>query len=246
MCVEYICILSAQNFLICSNGDLQAEVELVLPDPCLPSGLHQLHFNSFIVSSVCHQPNSSAAKCDGRREQGDETCSGRMSTCTRLLLQQCNITRHVITPCVCLQVEAELGLSEKFYHIAVSSFSIGEFVGALIGGFLVIIPFWYIAMGALLCYTVGFLMYAMAMSGWMIIAAKVLSGTFVGLQVVTTYTYFGVSYQHYLEVLGPKKRMKEEAKTTRVKNSLFALASLSGYGGALFGQGLIMVDASGM
>ena len=139
----------------------------------------------------------------------------------------------------CPQIEAELGLSEKFYHIAVSSFSIGEFLGALMGGFFASrIPFWYSTMGALLCYTVGFVMYAIAMSGWMIIAAKVLSGTFVGLQVVTIYTYFGVSYQHYLEVIGPKERKLEAAKTTRVKDQLFPLATLSGYGGALFGQGL--------
>ena len=139
-----------------------------------------------------------------------------------------------------IQIEAGLGLSEKFYHIAVSSFSIGEFLGALMGGFFAgRIPFWYSTMGALLCYTVGFVMYATAMSGWMIIGAKVLSGTFVGLQVVATYTYFGVSYQHYLEVIGPKERKKEAAKTTRVKDQLFAFYAVAANVGTLFGPGLI-------
>ena len=138
----------------------------------------------------------------------------------------------------CLQIEAGLGLSEKFYHIAVSSFSIGEFLGALMGGFLASrIPFWYSAMGALLCHIVGFVIYATAVSGWMLISARILSGTFVGLQSVISFTYFGVSYQHYLEVIGPKERKLEAAKTTRVKDQLFPLATLSGYGGALFGQG---------
>ena len=143
--------------------------------------------------------------------------------------------------CFCPQIEAGLGLSEKFYHVAVSSFSIGEFVGALIGGFLASrIPFWYSAMGALLCHIVGFVIYATAVSGWMIIGARILSGTFVGLQSVVSFTYFGVSYQHYLEIIGPKERKKEEAKTTRVKDQLFAFEAVAANVGSLFGPGLIM------
>ena len=142
--------------------------------------------------------------------------------------------------CFCPQIEAGLGLSEKFYHVAVSSFSIGEFVGALIGGFLASrIPFWYCAMGALLCHIVGFVIYATAVSGWMIIGARILSGTFVGLQSVVSFTYFGVSYQHYLEITGPKERKKEEAKTTRVKDHLFAFYAVAANVGTLFGPGWI-------
>ena len=149
--------------------------------------------------------------------------------------------------CFCLQIEAGLGLSEKFYHIAVSSFSIGEFVGALIGGFLASrIPFWYSAMGALLCHIVGFVIYATAVSGWMIIGARILSGTFVGLQSVVSFTYFGVSYQHYLEVIGPKERKREEAKTTRVKDHLFAFYAVAANVGTLFGPGLITWHAHDM
>ena len=141
----------------------------------------------------------------------------------------------------CLQIETELGLSETFYHIAVSSFFIGEFLGALIAGILSSrIPFWYMAMGALLFHTVGFVIYATAMSGWMVIVARLLTGVFAGLQVVTILTYFGVSYQRYLDVIGTKERKKEEAKTTRVKDQLFAFYMVAGYTGILFGPGLII------
>ena len=142
-----------------------------------------------------------------------------------------------------LQIEAGLAMSEKFYHLAVSSFSMGEILGALImivGTFSSRIPFWYIAMGALLCHTVGFVLFAIAASGWMIIAARVLIGMFAGLQVVAEFTYFGVSYQHYLDNLEPKERKKEEAKTTRVKDQLFAFEAVAANVGALFGPGLIM------
>ena len=139
-----------------------------------------------------------------------------------------------------LQIEAGLGMSEKFYHIAVSSFSMGEVLGAVILGTLSSrIPFWYSAMGALLCHTVGFTLFAVAMSGWMIVVARVLTGMFAGLQVVTVFTYFGVSYQHYLDNLEPMERKKEEVKTTRVKDQLFAFDAVAANVGALFGPGLI-------
>lgn len=140
-----------------------------------------------------------------------------------------------------LQIEAGLGMSEKFYHIAVSSFSMGEILGAVILGTLSSrIPFWYSAIGALLCHTVGFTLFAVAVSGWMIVVARVLTGMFTALQVVTVFTYFGVSYQHYLDNLEPKERKKEEAKTTRVKDRLFAMYAVATNVGALFGPGLII------
>ena len=151
------------------------------------------------------------------------------------------INRHVVAIHFCLQIEPELGLSERFYHIAVSSFFIGEFLGALIAGILSSrIPFWYSAMGALLFHTVGFVIYATAVNGWMVIVARILTGFFAGLQVVTILTYFGVSYQHYLDVIGTEERKKEEASTTRVKDQLFAIYKIAGNAGILFGPGLII------
>ena len=114
-----------------------------------------------------------------------------------------NINHDAVALHFCLQIETELGLPERFYHIAVSSFFVGEFLGAFIAGILSSrIPFWYWTIGALLFHTVGFVMYATAMSGWMVIVARLLTGVFAGLGTVTILTYFGVSYQHYLDVIG--------------------------------------------
>ena len=138
-----------------------------------------------------------------------------------------------------IQIDAGLGLSEKFYHVAVSAFSIGQLLGAFIGSIISgRVPLWYSTMAALLCHITGFVLYATATSGWMMIVARILSGMFIGIQVVLSLAYFGVSYLRYLEVLGPEERTKEEGKTTRVKDTLFALYAVSENMGNLIGPGL--------
>ena len=139
-----------------------------------------------------------------------------------------------------IQIEAGLGLSEDFYHVAISAFSVGELLGAMTASVVSSrIPLWYNTMAALLCHITGFVVYAMATSGWMIVLARILSGAYIGLQTVILLAYFGVSYHHYLEVLEPEERTKEEGKTTRVKDTLFAFYAFSANIGTLIGPGLI-------
>ena len=141
-----------------------------------------------------------------------------------------------------IQIEAGLGLSERFYHVAISALRIGQLLGAMMASIVSDrIPLWYSTMATLLCHIVGFVVYAMATSGWMIIVARLLSGMFIGIQVVLSLAYFGVSYLRYLEVLEPEERTKEEGKTTRVKDILFALFAVSENVGNLIGPGLSMI-----
>ena len=141
-----------------------------------------------------------------------------------------------------IQIEAGLGLSERFYHVAISALSIGQLLGAMMASIVSDrIPLWYSTMATLLCHIVGFVVYAIATSGWMIIVARLLSGMFIGIQVVLSLAYFGVSYLRYLEVLEPEERTKEEGKTTRVKDILFALFAVSENVGNLIGPGLSMI-----
>ena len=141
-----------------------------------------------------------------------------------------------------IQIEAGLGLSERFYHVAISALRIGQLLGAMMASIVSgRIPLWYSTMATLLCQIVGFVVYAMATSGWMIIVARLLSGMFIGIQVVLSLAYFGVSYLRYLEVLEPEERTKEEGKTTRVKDILFALFAVSENVGNLIGPGLSMI-----
>ena len=141
-----------------------------------------------------------------------------------------------------IQIEAGLGLSERFYHVAISALRIGQLLGAMMASIVSgRIPLWYSTMATLLCHITGFVVYAMATSGWMIIVARLLSGMFIGMQVVLSLAYFGVSYLRYLEVLEPEERTKEEGKTTRVKDTLFALYAVSENVGNLIGPGLSMI-----
>ena len=136
-----------------------------------------------------------------------------------------------------LQIEPGLGLPEEFYAWAIATFSIGEIVGAITTGLLAnIIPFWY---GVLIClstHIVAFLVYGLATAGWMIILARFLGGMFVAMQTVISYTYLGVTYEQYLEALG-EARKEEEGKTTRVKDTVFALFLIMCPAGTLFGPG---------
>ena len=204
---------------------------LILVNPLL-----FISYTSIISSFHQFITNPTAQQLNGTEKENKVS----QSTVT-LFTSITSIMHHGIAMDFCLQIEPELGLPERFYHVAVSSFFIGEFLGALIGGILSsIIPFWYSAMGALLFHTVGFVIYATAVNGWMVIVARILTGFFAGLQVVTILTYFGVSYQHYLDVIGTEERKKEEASTTRVKDQLFAIYMLVGNAGILFGPGWIM------
>ena len=59
-------------------------------------------------------------------------------------------------------------------------------------------------------------------------------------QTITSFTYLGVSYEHYLEALG-EARKEEERKATRVKDVVFGLYLLTCPGtGTLFGSGQLV------
>jgi len=119
-------------------------------------------------------------------------------------------------------------------------YSIGEFLGAIFAGYIASrIPFWYITLLALLTNITAYVLYAAAINGWMIISARLLAGLFGGSRNVISYTYFGVSYPVYLEALGKEQRVKEEQKTTKVKDKLFTLYAVAGNLGILFGPGLL-------
>ena len=138
-----------------------------------------------------------------------------------------------------LQIEPGLGLSETFYHWVITAHSFGEFLGALLAVYIVSrIPFWYSTMLVLLIDITGFVFYATAINGWMMITARLVAGMSCSMLTVLALTYFGVSYPLYLEVLGKEERVREEQKTTKVKDRLFAFKTLAANVGSLLGTGI--------
>ena len=118
--------------------------------------------------------------------------------------------------------------------------NIGGFFGGILGGILAsTIPYWYSFLIALLFNVVGFLLYATAQYGWMVILARLLIGTFSGLQHSLVYAYIGVSYQQYIEIRRQAGMKTVPTKYCRVKDIVFSLYTISTSVGYFLGSGMI-------
>ena len=135
-----------------------------------------------------------------------------------------------------LQIEPGLGLSEMFYSWSITAISIGQFVGALLAGFFVkVLPYWPVTFGALLLHTTGYLLYALATEGWMIILARLLSGAFIGAEFTLAPAYFSESYDEYLTAL--KELGEKETRKFKAKDILNAAHAISMAIGTAIGTG---------
>lgn len=136
------------------------------------------------------------------------------------------------------QFEAGLGVSEGVYAWAVSANNIGGIFGGISGGILAsIIPYWYSLLAALICYTVGALLYGTAQYGWMVVMARLLIGIFSGLQRSLIYAYIAMSYQSYVEIKQRAGKMMNLTKYCRIKDILFSLYTISTSAGYFIGAG---------
>ena len=130
-------------------------------------------------------------------------------------------------------------MSENVYTWSVSVNSIGAFLGGLTGGTLAsTIPYWYSFLLALIFNALGFLLYATAQHGWVVVLARILVGMFSGLQRSLVFAYIGVSYQNYVEIQTRAGKEVNPAKYCRVKDILFSLYTISTSGGYFLGAGM--------
>lgn len=130
-------------------------------------------------------------------------------------------------------------MSEDVYTWSVSVNNLGGFLGGLSGGILAsTVPYWYSFLLALLFNAIGFLIYATAHHGWVIIVARLLAGVFSGLQHSLVYAYIGVSYQNYVEILKHTGKKVQPTKYCRVKDIIFSLYTISTSGGYFLGAGM--------
>ena len=84
-----------------------------------------------------------------------------------------------------------------------------------------VIPTWYLFLSSTLAHIVGYILYAMATSGWMMLLARALAGYALGSVMSLTFSYYGSSfdkYQEYLKVLGKY----DEKKASRTKGYVFS------------------------
>ena len=98
------------------------------------------------------------------------------------------------------------------------------------------VPYWHLVFTSLGLHTLGYILYAVATSGWVVMLSKLLSGVFIGAEMTLALAYFGESNLAY------KAAVKElgkggERRAARMKHTLFALHSVGVNVGYVFGPG---------
>ena len=135
-------------------------------------------------------------------------------------------------------MEPGLEQSESFYSLTYVALFVGHVMAAVTTGLLFnLIPTWYLFLVSTLSHTLGYLLYALATNGWMMILARVLAGLQLGAVDSLSFSYFGVSFEKYkqnLKVLGKF----EEKKVAKVKGYVFSSNSIGTTLGFWVGAGM--------
>ena len=154
--------------------------------------------------------------------------------CVHVCVCVCCELHDVHVPCV--QLEAGLGESEAFYSWVITVFNVGAIIGSLAGGLLLKwVPYWHLVLGSLCLHTLGYILYAVAAAGWLIMVSKLMSGVFIGAEMTLALAYFGESSNSYRAAI--RELGKNERSAARVKHRLFALHSVGANVGYIFGPG---------
>ena len=135
------------------------------------------------------------------------------------------------------KIEPGLQQSESFYSLTYTVFFMGYTAAAIANGFLFnLIPAWYLFLTTILSHTLGYLLYALSINGWMMLAARGLAGFSLGLVISVTFAYFGVSCDKYAENLTIVGRF-EEKKVARVKAFIYSTYNIGNTIGFALGGG---------
>ena len=123
-----------------------------------------------------------------------------------------------------------------FYSWVITLFNVGALAGALGTGFAIkYIPYWHIILFGLVSHTLGYVIYALTNTGWLIMISKFMSGIYIGLELTVALAYFAESsldYQAAHKALGNTK-----VKSVTIRNRLFALHNLGVNVGYVLGPG---------
>ena len=102
------------------------------------------------------------------------------------------------------------------------------------------IPTWYLflfsTLSCTLSYTLGYLLYALATSGWMMILARGLAGIQLGATTALAFSYYAVSFEKYTENLKKLGRF-DEKKAKRTRGYLFSSYGIGNMAGYITGLG---------
>ena len=114
---------------------------------------------------------------------------------------------------------------------------LGHAIGSTTAGIMFnFIPTWYLFSLSTLSYVFGYLLYALATNGWMMVLARGLAGIQLGAAAALAFAYFGVSFEKYRENMKLLNR-NEEKKLAKAKKYLFSTHSIGNLLGNVFGLG---------
>ena len=143
-------------------------------------------------------------------------------------------------------MEPGLEQTETLYSLTYVVLFVSHAIAAVATGLLFNhIPTWYLLLVSTLCHILGYLLYALATSGWMMILARALAGLQTGSVDSLVFAYYSVSFEKYTENLKTLDRF-EETTAKKVKGYLFSSACIAyaiGYG---LGVGMIGVCSLGL
>ena len=88
-----------------------------------------------------------------------------------------------------------------------------------------LIPTWYLLLVSTLCHILGYLLYALATNGWMMILARVLAGLHLGSIDALVFAYYAVSFDIYKENLKTLGKF-EKKKEAKLKGYLFSSSAI--------------------
>ena len=134
-------------------------------------------------------------------------------------------------------MEPGLEQSEAFYSQTFVTLFMGHTTAAVAVGLLFnLIPTWYLFLVSTLCHTLGYLLYALATNGWMMILARGLAGLQLGAVDSLSFSYYCLSFEKYTENLKSLGKY-EEKKATKLKSYVFSTNSFGNVLGFLAGFG---------
>ena len=157
--------------------------------------------------------------------------------CTIILLKQ------PLQTCIILssfqKVEPGLGESETFYSLTYVTMFAAYTISAVTCGFAFnYIPTWYLFMASTLCHTFGYILYAMAVTGWMMIVSRGLTGLSLGAVESLAFSYLGVSFEKYVDNLKILGRY-DKKRAVKQKGFLFSSYNIGKMSGFSTGIGIL-------
>ena len=136
------------------------------------------------------------------------------------------------------KIEPGLGESETFYSWTYVIMYAGYAVSAVALGLLFnSIPTWYLFMASTLSHIISYTLYALATNGWMMIVSRGLAGVSQGGIDSLAYSYYGVSFEKYIEDLKTLGRYEKE-RAVKLKGYLFSTVLFGMWLGFFFGVGI--------